>query len=331
MGLWSGLKTLGSSIVSGVKSFSRGAGRLRDAAKYGTSGRPRYFGNLVREAPEAEIRAAAVNAEKIGLSEKISNGVFNEEAAAALDKTITAESQAAREAFTSNFTQLRAARTAEQISTKADAAQIDRIAKAQAAEVEDTISLMDNADISMKPTGVNAKEISEAAIRDTGYGLSSEEKVLMKNRPNYVEELREQGRRERVAAKTALGDEAAVNATGTTQPDVVAAAKDNMGSIAEAESKINRVENEISKEGVKAASSTAGQAEAAQVANQAQRELDNVPAIQGSFKRELAKGIGAMGATVGTMEAIRRGTNNARTFNPHAPWSIAGHYTRTIY
>ena len=309
MGFISALKTIGKDIASGVDDAVIGYSRLKDAAKktFGSVDRSLEGKTLMRFGNETEARwvspfrpaskkvYAGINYES---TENLSNAITNiaEDEAALFDKSILAKQRADRLSFIED--------TAKQGSHVENT-----VAAGQLADAEDYSSLL--GDTTGSTSTVNAKEISEAAMRDTGYGLSAEDKALKRNRPNYANELREQGAKERAAAKTALGSDVTVNATGTTQPDVIAAANNNMGASAQAASEVNRNANIATQQGIQAAPSTAGQAEAAV---QKQQALDNLPdttVTRNSGLKDVALGASAIVGGGVFLNAWRNPSNKA--------------------
>ena len=302
MGFISALKTIGKDIASGVDDIALGARRLKDASwkALGVYDRNLEGKTLMRFGNEAEARwvtpfrptsrkvYAGINYES---KEKLNNAVTNiiEDEATAFDTSILAKrssTQAAR-----NFE-----RSAE-----------EQVSKIRNAASEDYSSLLGDAgEITAASTGtVNAKEISEAAMRDTGYGLSAEDMVLKRNRPNYVNELQEQGARERAAAKTTLGSDATVNATGTTQPDIVTSANNNMGSAAQVASEVNRTANVATQQGIQAApSSTAGQVEAAAQTQKALETTENIPVANTAGSKDIGTAVKYLGANTAVIAGI---------------------------
>ena len=99
-------------------------------------------------------------------------------------------------------------------------------------------------------------------------------------------------------------ENAGVTATGTTQPDVVAAANNNMGASAQAASEVNRNTNIATQQGIQAAPSTAGQAEAAAQTEKALETTENIPVANVAGSKDIGTAVKYLGANTAVIAGI---------------------------
>ncbi len=345
MGLWSGLKTLGKEIASGAKDISVGYGRLRDAAKKTLGGVDRNLEGktLMRFGNEAEARWVTpfrpTSRKVFGdisyeSTERLSNAASGawDSVAAAAEETAALSSKNTSEflgAVSQDFNAINGieeaiAKEAPKVAPTYNTYR--RLSPTSAKNRQsEGLSWLNTANKQEASTyGVNAKEISESAIRDTGYGLSAEDRVLKRNRPNYVNELREQGVRERATARTTLGEEAGTAATGTTQPDIVAAANENMGAKAQAISEAKSAEAAITQEGIQTTPSTVGQEYYREADKRANAELQRVTAeTTNNDIRNTAMAVGGGTVVANAMMSSKGVQTNAQRFGGGGTYNAA--------
>ncbi|MBO7449494.1 MAG: hypothetical protein J6U54_03925 [Clostridiales bacterium] len=326
MGLWSGLKTLGSEIVSGAKDVAIGARRLKDAGwkALGVYDRNLEGKTLMRFGNEAEARWVTPfkpTSRKVmaGIdytsTENLSNAASGawDSVATAAEETAALSSKNTSEllgAVSGDYSLINGIEEAIAKETPKVAAEYKTYAKAAKrngrfgnlgkAPIKQNTQELDSAVSKMKNRANMTGSEAYATTADKT-SLSSEKQMLRANEGSS--DYWDYDPDEFIPKKAPI-EGAGVTATGTTQPAQVAAANNNMGAKAQAASEVKRTEAVTTQQGIQAEVPSGGQVEAAAQTEKALETTKDIPVSNTKGSKDMSTAIKYLGANTAVIAGI---------------------------